>query len=47
MIDIGSGINIGSGIIIGNVSAVTTYFITEITLEDLITENDLNLITEG
>ena len=47
MIDIGTGINIGSGIIIGNVSAVTTYFITEISLEDLITEDDLNLITEG
>ena len=47
MIDIGSGIEIGSGIVIGNVSAITTYFITEISLEDLITENDLNLITEG
>lgn len=47
MIEIGSGIEIGGGVIIGNVSAVTTYFITEITLEDLITENDLNLITEG
>lgn len=47
MIEIGSGIQIGTGITIGNVSAVTTYFITEITLEDLITEDDLNLITEG
>jgi hypothetical protein len=47
MIEIGSGVEIGSGIVIGNVSAITTYFITEISLEDLITENDLNLITEG
>lgn len=47
MIEIGTGVEIGSGIVIGNVSAVTTYFITEISLEDLITENDLNLITEG
>jgi hypothetical protein len=47
MIEIGTGVEIGSGIIIGNVSAITTYFITEISLEDLITENDLNLITEG
>jgi hypothetical protein len=47
MIDIGTGINIGTGIIIGNVSAITTYFVTEITEEDLITEDGLNLITEG
>jgi hypothetical protein len=47
MIEIGTGVEIGSGIVIGNVSAITTYFITEISLEDLITENDLNLITEG
>lgn len=47
MIDIGSGINIGTGIVIGNVSAITTYFITEITLEDLITEDGQNLITEN
>jgi hypothetical protein len=47
MIEIGSGVEIGSGIIIGNVSAVTTYFITEISSEDLITEDGLNLITEG
>ena len=47
MIEIGTGVEIGSGIEIGNVSAITTYFITEISLEDLITENDLNLITEG
>ena len=47
MIEIGSGVEIGSGILIGNFSAVTTYFITEVTQEDLITEDGQNLITEG
>jgi hypothetical protein len=47
MIEIGSGVEIGSGILIGNFSAVTTYFITEVTEENLIAEDGSNFITEG
>lgn len=46
MIEIGGGIDIGTGITMGDVTALATFFVTEVTEDYLISETDQNFILE-